>query len=85
MGLGTPDGAVRGWAAGMAAAPVTLSTVHLCHLLLCRHCTCVHFRRALDSQAKWRFHIVITSGCTDQHTAHSTHIGGGAELLLLFF
>ena len=25
---------------------MTLSPVHLCHLLQCQHCTCVHFRRA---------------------------------------
>ena len=30
---------------------------HLCHLLPCQHCTCVHFRRALESQAKRCFHI----------------------------
>ena len=31
---------------------VTFSTVHLCHVLLCHFCTCVHFRMALESQAK---------------------------------
>ena len=36
---------------------MTFSPVHLCHLLLCQHCTCVHFRRALESQAKRCFHI----------------------------
>ena len=36
---------------------VTLSPVHSCHLLLYQHCTCVHFRRALESQAKRCFHI----------------------------
>ena len=29
------------------------------------------------------FTYVITSGCTDLHTAHSTFIGSGAELLLI--
>ena len=36
---------------------VTFSLVHMCHLLLCQHCTCVHFRRALGSQAKRCFDI----------------------------
>ena len=36
---------------------VTSSPVHLCHPLLCQHCTCVHFRRALESQAKRCFHV----------------------------
>ena len=31
--------------------------VHLCHVLLCHHCTWVHFRRALESEAKRCFHI----------------------------
>ena len=31
--------------------------VHLCHVLLCHLCICVHFRRALESQAKRCFHI----------------------------
>ena len=38
--------------------------VHLCHVLQCHHCICVHFRRALESQAKRCLHIIITSGCT---------------------
>ena len=29
---------------------------HLCHVLLCHHCICVHFRRALESQAKLCLH-----------------------------
>ena len=52
---------------------MTCSPVHLCHVLLCHICICVHFRRALGPQAKRCFHIVIASGCTDQHTAQSTH------------
>ena len=36
---------------------VTSSPVHLCHMSLCHHCTCVHFRRALESQAKRCFDI----------------------------
>ena len=32
---------------------------------LCQHCTCVHFRRALESQAKWCSHISIHIGCTN--------------------
>ena len=51
---------------------VTSSPVNLCREPLCNHCTCVHFRMPLESQAKRCFHIVIASGCTDQHTAHST-------------
>ena len=35
---------------------VTFPPMHLCHLLLCQHCTCVHFRRALESQAQRCFH-----------------------------
>ena len=35
---------------------VTSSPVHLCHVLLCHHCTCVDFRRALESQAKRGLH-----------------------------
>ena len=41
---------------------MTFSLVHLCHLLLCRHCTCVHFRRALGSSktvfSHWSSHRV---------------------------
>ena len=29
---------------------VTASLVHLCHVLPCHHCVCVHFRRALESK-----------------------------------
>ena len=36
---------------------VTSSHAHLCHVLLCHLCTCVHFRRAFESQAKNCFHI----------------------------
>ena len=50
---------------------LTFSPVHQCHMLLCQHCTRVHFRRALESQADGVFTCVTTSGCTDQHTAHS--------------
>ena len=35
-----------------SASCVAFSPVHLCHLLLCKHRTCVHFRRTLQSQAK---------------------------------
>ena len=31
--------------------------MHFCRLLLCQHCTRVHFRRALESEAKLCFHI----------------------------
>ena len=51
-----------------------LAHVHLCHLLQCQHRTCVHFRRALESQSKAVFsHWSTHPGCTDQHTAHSPH------------
>ena len=36
---------------------MTLSPVHSCQLFLCHLCTCVHFRRALESRAKWCLHI----------------------------
>ena len=52
----------------------TFSPVHLCHVLLCRFCVCVHFRRALESQAKRCFHISHHIGLHRfAHTAHSTH------------
>ena len=50
-------------------AGVTFSLVHLCHLLLCQHCACVHFRRARESQAKRCFHI-FHIGSHRVHTAH---------------
>ena len=62
---------------------VTFSSVHLCHVLLCHLCTCVHFRRALESQAKRCFHICHHIGSHRLSTTHSTHIDSGAELLLL--
>ena len=52
---------------------VTFSPVHLCHMLLCHLCVCVHFRRVFESQ-HGVFTSVVTSGYTDPHTAHSTHI-----------
>ena len=63
---------------GIPKVDVTFSLVHMCRVLLCHLCICVHFLRALESQAKRCFHIVIVSGCTDQHTAQSTFIGSGA-------
>ena len=47
--------------------------VHLCHVFLCHRCTCVHFRRALKSQVNGVFILVITSVCTNLHTAHISH------------
>ena len=53
---------------------------HMCHVLQCHHCICVHFRRALESQAKnGEFTFVITSGCTNVHTAHTPHIEKGTD------
>ena len=49
-------------------------------MLPCQHCTCVHFRRALKSQAKRCFHISHYIGCTDQHTAHSPRGDGREEV-----
>ena len=57
--------------------------IHLCHVLLCHHCICVHFRRALESQAKRRFHTYHHIGLHLLSAAHTPHIGSGAELLLL--
>ena len=41
-------------------------TGHLCHVLLCHLCICVHFRRALESQAKRHIchHIGLHRFCT---------------------
>ena len=47
-------------------------------VLLCHFCTCVHFRRPFGLEPNGVFTPVTTSGCTDQHTPHSTHIGSGA-------
>ena len=44
---------------------VTFSTVHLCHVLLCHFCTCVHFRRALECQAKRCLLICYHNGLID--------------------
>ena len=52
--------------------------VHLCHVLLCHHCICVHFRRALESQAKRCLHISHHIGLHRLSTAHSHHIRSGA-------
>ena len=49
--------AVSGETTTPDSSAVTLSLVHWRHLLPCQHCTCVHFRRALESQAKRCFHI----------------------------
>ena len=45
--------------------PRHLSPVHSCHMLQCQHRTCVRFRRSLKQNGVF------------QHTARSTHIGGG--------
>ena len=42
-------------------------------------CFCVHFRRALESQAK----TVLTHESSHRVAAHTRHNGSGAELLLL--
>ena len=48
--------------------------VHLCHVLLCRHCICVHFRRALGSQSKRCFpHLSSHRVAPIVHCAHSPH------------
>ena len=47
--------------------------VHLCHVLLCHHCICVHFRRALESQAKRCLHINRHIGLHRLSTAHILH------------
>ena len=47
-------------------------------MLSCQHCTRVHFRRALGSEAKRCFHMSDYIGLPDQYTAHSLHIGSGA-------
>ena len=48
--------------------------VHQCHVLLCHHCICVHFRRALESQAKRCCHICHHIGFHRlAHSGHSPH------------
>ena len=54
---------------------VTSSPVHLCHMSLCHHCTCVHFRRAFESQAKRCFDIRHHIGLQRFPTVHSSHKG----------
>ena len=39
--------------------------LYTCVMCYCHLCICVHFRRALESQAKRCLHILTTSGCTD--------------------
>ena len=56
---------------------VTSSSLHLCH-----HSTCVHFRRALESQVKRCLHVCHHIGLHRLPTAHTAHIGRGAEILL---
>ena len=58
---------------------MTLSLVHVCHLLLCQHCTCVHFRRALESQAKRCFDTCDHIGHTIAHSALNQQISFGEE------
>ena len=60
---------------GFGPESVTFPPVHLCHLLLCQHCTCVYFSSLKHNGV---FTSVITSGYTDLHTAHATHICSGA-------
>ena len=64
---------------------VTSSPVHLCHVLPCHHCVCVHFRRALESEVKRCFHICHHIGLHRLPIGHFSHTGNGAELLLLIF
>ena len=52
--------------------------VHFCHLLLCHHCTCVHFRRALESQAKRCIHILSSHRVAP--IAHRAHSPQGARV-----
>ena len=42
-------------------------------MLLCRHCICVEFRRALEPQAKQCFHISHHIGLHRLSTAHTPH------------
>ena len=49
----------------LGVAGMTLSPVHLCHLLLCQHCTCAHFRRPSSLKQNGVYTFVITSGYTD--------------------
>ena len=50
---------------------MTSSLVPLCHVLLCHHCTCVHFRRARESQVKRCLHICHHIGWHRFSTAHT--------------
>ena len=48
--------------------------VHLCHVLLCHLCICVHFPRALESQAERCLHISHHIGLHRfAHCAHCPH------------
>ena len=70
---------------------VTSSLLHSCHLLPCHHCTWVHFRRAIESQAKTLFthlssHRVVpistlrtlSTLAAEQVTAHPVDSRGSA-------
>ena len=68
---------------------VTVSTahvlfpVHVCHVLLCHHCICVHFRRALESQSKTVFHISHHIGLHRISTLHTRPHWKRSRLLLI--
>ena len=48
--------------------------VHVCDVLLCHHCICVHFRRTLESQVKrCSAHISHHIGLHRLSTAHIPH------------
>ena len=55
---------------------------HLFHVLLCHHCICVHFRWVLGSQVKRCLYTCRHTGLHRLPTAHISHMGSGAELLL---
>ena len=57
--------------------------VHFYHVLLGHFCTCVHFRRDLESQVKRCVHICHHIGLQRLSPAHTAHIGSGAESLFL--
>ena len=56
---------------------MTFSPVHLCHLLLCQHCTCVHFRRTVFSHLS--SHRVTPIRLRTQPTRSSRDRRGGDE------
>ena len=78
------------WLKSQGCRPVDLDLGGAtCSLYTCVMCDCVISASAYTSAGRLSlkqngvFTFVITSGCTDLHTAHVSHIGSGAELLLL--